>query len=111
MASRRDFLNRSLQLTAMGLVAVPLADAAARSAGAPADSPATDLEPPPDLFDAQLLDIDFWVKPRTLSVMRPASGERASILYWKDGEVIDSAYPELCHMLRDVQGKANTAID
>jgi uncharacterized protein YcbK (DUF882 family) len=106
MASRRDFLHRSLHLTALGLVAVPLADAAARS-----DAPSTDLEPPPDLFDAQLVDIDFWVKPRTLTVTRPASGERASILYWKDGEVIDSAYQELCHILRDVQGKATTAID
>jgi uncharacterized protein YcbK (DUF882 family) len=106
MASRRDFLHRSLHLTAAGLVAVPALDAAAR-----ADAPGTDLEPPPDLFDAQLVDMDFWLKPRTLSVVRPASGERASILYWKDGEVIDSAYQELCHILRDVQGKAVTNID
>ena len=114
MASRRDFLHQGLRLTALGLVAVPAIDAhAARAASGrdQLDAPGTDLEPPPDLFDAQLLDIDFWVKPRTLSVVRPASGERASVMYWKDGEVIDSAYQELCHLLRDVNGKASIPID
>ena len=94
----------------MGLVAVPLIDANAAGA-AQSSVPSTDMEPPPDLFDAQVVDIDFWVKPRTLSLTRPASGERTSVLYWKDGEVIDSAYQQLCHILRDVNGKASTAID
>jgi hypothetical protein len=58
-----------------------------------------------------VVDLDFWVKPRTLSLVRPASGERSSVLYWKDGEVIDSAYQELCHILRDVNGKAAMPID
>jgi len=113
MASRRDFLHQGLRLTALGLVAVPLAQAEAARAGRDQlDAPGTtDLEPPPDLFDAQVVDIDFWVKPRTLSVVRPASGEKASVLYWKDGEVIDSAYQELCHLLRDVNGKAAIPID
>jgi uncharacterized protein YcbK (DUF882 family) len=113
MASRRDFLHQGLRLTALGLVAVPLVDAnAARASGRDQlDAPSTELEPPPDLFDAQVVDIDFWVKPRTLSVIRPASGEKASVLYWKDGEVIDSAYQELCHLLRDVNGKAAIPID
>ena len=71
----------------------------------------TELAPPPDLFDAQALDIDFWLKPRTLSLVRPQTGERAKVLYWKDGEVIDSAYQELCHVLRDVNGKRAAAID
>jgi uncharacterized protein YcbK (DUF882 family) len=61
-------------------------------------------EPPPDIFDAATLDIDFWVKPRTISVVRPVSGEKAELLYWKDGEIDDPAYQQLCHMLRDVQG-------
>ena len=69
------------------------------------------MAPPPDLFDAQLLDLDFWVKPRTLSVVRPASGERSKVLFWKDGEVIDSAYQELCHLLRDVNGRETAPID
>ena len=111
MASRRDFLHQGLRLTALGLVAVPFVDANAARGRDQVEAPGTDLEPPPDLFDAQLLDIDFWVKPRTLSVVRPQSGERASVLYWKDGEVIDSAYQELCHLLRDVNGKASIAID
>ena len=99
MASRRDFLHHSARLAALGAFGAPLAAAA------------TDLQPTPDLFDSQALDIDFWVKPRTLSVTRPASGERASVLYWKDGEVIDSAYERLCHLLRDVNGKATAKID
>jgi uncharacterized protein YcbK (DUF882 family) len=118
MASRRDFLHHGLRLTALGLVATPLIDAraAARSADrstsqSTPDAPSVDIAPPPDLFDAQVVDLDFWVKPRTLSVVRPASGERAKVLYWKDGEIIDSAYQELCHMLRDVNGKASMPID
>jgi uncharacterized protein YcbK (DUF882 family) len=111
MASRRDFFHQGLRLTALGLVATPLIDAhAARGAAAPGGA-STELEPPPDLFDAQVVDLDFWVKPRTLSVVRPASGERSKVLYWKDGEVIDSAYQELCHLLRDVNGKASMPID
>jgi uncharacterized protein YcbK (DUF882 family) len=102
-----------LRLTALGLVAVPLIDAnAARASNRDQlEAPSTEMEPPPDLFDAQVVDIDFWVKPRTLSVIRPASGEKANVLYWKDGEVIDSAYQELCHLLRDVNGKAAIPID
>jgi len=116
MASRRDFLHHGLRLTALGLVATPLIDAGAAARGADRNAssqatPDTDIAPPPDLFDAQVVDLDFWVKPRTLSVVRPASGERSKVLYWKDGEVIDSAYQELCHMLRDVNGKASMAID
>ena len=101
MASRRDFLKQGAGLCALGALGSPLA--AAQSS--------TDLSPPPDLFDAQLLDLDFWVKPRTLSVVRPASGERAKVLYWRDGEVIDSAYQELCHLLRDVNGRETAPID
>ena len=72
MASRRDFLKQGAGLCALGAVgAAPLAAAAPSSTG---------MSPPPDLFDAQLLDLDFWVKPRTLSVVRPASGERAKVL-------------------------------
>jgi uncharacterized protein YcbK (DUF882 family) len=101
MASRREFLQQGAGLLALGALGAPLAAAAST----------TDLQPPPDLFDAQLLDLDFWVKPRTLSVVRPASGERSTVLYWKDGELIDSAYQELCHMLRDVHGRETAPID
>lgn len=116
MASRRDFLHQGLRLTAAGLVAVPLIDAnaggfAAGSAAGAQTEPSTGIAPPPDLFDAQVVDMDFWVKPRTLSVIRPQSGERTSVLYWKDGEMINSAYEQLCHILRDVNGKASIPID
>ncbi len=104
MASRRDFLHQSARLAALGLGSSLVAP----SSAAPQN---TDLQPPPDLFDAQLLDLDFWVKPRTLSLVRPQSGERTRVLYWKDGEVIDSAYQELCHILRDVNGRQTAPID
>lgn len=129
MASRRDFLQRGVGLSALGVLSTPLIGCASASAAhkappprqvasrAPVDEPhaaasgSTDLTPPPDLFDAQLLDLDFWVKPRTLTLVRPQSGEKVKVLYWKDGEVIDSAYQELCHILRDVNGKASIPID
>jgi uncharacterized protein YcbK (DUF882 family) len=101
MTSRRSFIKKSLFLTAAGLFAETAATSTAKA-----------LEPPPDIFDAELLDMDFWVKPRVLEVIRPASGEHAKILYWKDGEVLDSAYQRLCHLLRDVNGGGKvTAID
>ena len=105
MLTRRNFLHRGL--AAAGALSVPLVGASR----ALASSPATDIAPPPDLFDAQALDIDFWLRPRTLSVTRPASGERATVLYWKDGDIIDSAYQELCHLMRDVNGKETAPID
>lgn len=105
MLTRRDFLHRGL--AAAGALSAPLiATSTARAA-----TPATDIAPPPDLFDAQALDIDFWLRPRVLNVTRPASGEKAKVLYWKDGEIIDSAYQELCHLMRDVNGKETAPID
>ncbi len=130
MASRREFLHQGLTLTALGALSTPLigcAHAAAsksaastarahgrpapQTSSAPASVASTEMAPPPDIFDAQALDMDFWLKPRILHLIRPQSGERASLLYWKDGEVIDSAYQELCHLMRDVNGKETAAID
>jgi len=133
MISRRAFLQRGICLST---IAVPLIGCAAPApakpiaknkakplaakakpvpprtlAEAPVEAPATGMAPPPDIFDAQALDLEFWIKPRTLTVTRPQSGEKASVLYWKDGEIIDSAYQELCHLLRDVNGKETAAID
>lgn len=151
MASRREFLQQGLGLTAAGFLSVPLigcasdnaarkasasAGAAARPAAARVAAPAVvtqarpaasmpsassqsapsglgagEIEPPPDIFDAQLLDMEFWLKPRTIEVFRPASNERAKLLYWRDGEIIESAYQDLCHLLRDVNGKETARID
>ena len=101
MPTRRHFLQRGV--AALGALAVPMI-------GQTQDA-ADGLQPPPDLFDAQLLDMDFWLKPRTLSMVRPQSGEKVKVLYWKDGEMIDSAYQELCHIMRDVNGKETAPID
>jgi uncharacterized protein YcbK (DUF882 family) len=148
MASRREFLQQGLGVTAASFLAVPLigcasgssvrhvaTSAAAKPAGhAPAPPPPAlaqarpaasmgrasaqsapsgsgEMEPPPDIFDAQALDLEFWLKPRTIDVIRPASGERAKLLYWRDGEIIESAYQDLCHLLRDVNGKETARID
>lgn len=102
MPTRRQLLKKSLLLTAAGLVS---------GVRAPFAAAAGQLEPPPDLFDSQALDIEFWVKPRTLDLLRPATGERSKLLYWKDGEMLDSAYQQLCHLLRDVNGKQAAPID
>ena len=135
MATRRQFLHHGLCLSTLGALSTPLigcahASTSAHSAAAKGGAgkgashqgaasarlPAEPEEgggmaPPPDIFDAQALDLDFWLKPRTLSVIRPQSGERAKVLYWRDGEMIDSAYQELCHLMRDVNGKAIAPID
>lgn len=112
MSSRREFLQKSAGLSALSLIGVGAAQAGQRpQSGQLAVDVDTTMAPPPDLFDAQALDLDFWMKPRTLSLIRPQSGERSKVLYWKDGEVIDSAYQELCHLLRDVNGKATAPID
>ena len=120
MVTRRSFLQASVA----GFIATPLVGCAHASTAKPVlarhkvapgqgvtPAPATDMAPPPDIFDAQALDLEFWLRPRTLSVVRPASGETARLLYWKDGEIIDSAYQDLCHLLRDVNGNETAAID
>ena len=63
----------------------------------------SDLVPPPDLFDPGLVDLTFWLQPRTLEMVRPQSGERLNITYWKDGHLNPIAYEQICGLLRDVQ--------
>jgi len=99
MATRRDFLQ---MMAGTALAGLPLVGQS---------RPQSEPEPPPDIFDAQTLDLEFWIKPRTISVIRPQSGEKARLTYWKDGEIIDAAYQELCHLLRDVNGKETAPID
>ncbi|MFZ6741881.1 YcbK family protein [Undibacterium sp. JH2W] len=99
MPTRRQLLKKGLLLGSAGLVAPH------------ALLQAAEPTPPPDLFDSQSLDIEFWVKPRTLDLIRPATGERSKLLYWKDGDVLESAYQQLCHLLRDVNGKETAPID
>lgn len=130
LAPRRDFLKRVLQLGAGGLYsgliaacstsrprpAPPVGSPEAPNTSVPVQprpgAPATSgLAPPPDLFDASLLDADFWLKPRTIELYRPQNGERLSVLYWKDGQVESDPYQRLCHILRDVQAEQTVPID
>ena len=108
VAGNRSPLVRTGPLAAGSAAKRPLQLA---QAGQAVEAPSVGMAPPPDIFDAQALDFEFWLKPRTLHVTRPASGERASLLYWKDGEIIDSAYQQLCHLMRDVNGKETAPID
>ena len=43
---------------------------------------------------------EFWVRPRTLT-LRHIRGERLTVTYWSDGELIISAYEELSWFMRD----------
>lgn len=99
---RRHFLQTVAQ-TSLGLGGMVLAGESALALPQQA--------PPPDLFDSQALDLEFWIKPRTLDLARPASGERLKLLYWRDGEIIPSAYEQLCHLLRDVNARQEIQID
>ena len=67
--------------------------------------------PPPDLFDASLVDVSFWAQPRQLQMVRPQSGDRVGLTYWKDGERDSSAYEQICSLLRDVQANQTARID
>ena len=108
MTNRRQFLKGSLLLTASGLFLGTRSQSVFAQQN---DDKTSKLKPPPDLFDAQALDMDFWLRPRTLDLVRPTSGERLKVLYWKDGEVIDSAYQQCCEILRDVNAKKTAPID
>ncbi len=67
--------------------------------------------PPPDLFDASLVELEFWQQPRQLQMVRPQSGERVGLTYWKDGERDHGAYEQICSLLRDVQANRTARID
>lgn len=69
------------------------------------------LTPPPDLFDSSLVDVEFWAQPRALEMVRPQSGERLKMTYWKDGHINSSAYEDICHLLRDVQADQVVRMD
>jgi uncharacterized protein YcbK (DUF882 family) len=131
MPSRRSFLHHSFILGASGLLTGSIAGCASapasgRVTSAPANLPVqppsrrsappqstgpNHADAPSDIFDAATLDLDFWIKPRTISLRRQATGEKAELLYWKDGEMVDAAYQQLCHLLRDVQANVTVPID
>ena len=92
---RRSFLRTVAALAFVGSSDMFL-NPGAQAAGA-------NMMPPPDLFDPSLVDITFWLQPRTLSMVRPQTGERLKLTYWKDGNLNPIAYEEICNLLRDVQ--------
>jgi uncharacterized protein YcbK (DUF882 family) len=92
---RRSFIKAVSTLAVIGSVE-PFLNRGVLAAG-------SDLVPPPDLFDPGLVDLTFWLQPRTLEMVRPQSGERLNITYWKDGHLNPIAYEQICGLLRDVQ--------
>ena len=130
MAERREFFKRVLRLGSAGLYTGLVASCATnptppppqlaglsppsrpRATGNAAPTLADAMpNPPPDIFDASLIDADFWQRPRTLTLYRPASHESIDLLYWKDGVMVDGAYDRLCTILRDVQAKKTIRMD
>ena len=53
----------------------------------------------------------FWSEPRTLTLHRPASGEKGTFCYWKDGSIYRPGYEDVCHLLRDVQANESKDMD
>lgn len=51
---------------------------------------------------------DFWSRPRSLWLYRPATRETVKATYFADGQIIESEYNRLCVLLRDV--RANEAV-
>ena len=101
---RRSFLKALSTLAVVG-VADQLAG------GICVAKAAEELMPPPDLFDASLVDVSFWTQPRKLQMVRPQSGEQLEILYWKDGVRNQDAYEQICDLLRDVQANQSARMD
>lgn len=111
--SRRQFLTAVSTLALIGVSDALRAKAAwAAGPGSAGDAGgANPMAPPPDLFDASLVDVDFWTKPREITMVRPQSGERVALTYWKDGNRDASAYEQICLLLRDVQANQTARID
>jgi uncharacterized protein YcbK (DUF882 family) len=105
---RRRFLS-ALSTLALVSVADTLKIKAAWAQGPKGER--QDMAPPPDLFDASLVDVDFWAQPRQLQLVRPQSGDKVSLVYWKDGQRDQSAYDQICKLLRDVQVNETARMD
>ena len=44
---------------------------------------------------------DFWNRPRTVWLKRPATNEEIRSTYWADGKIVNDQYLNLCNFLRD----------
>lgn len=54
------------------------------------------------------LAANFWDMPRTLSLHRDSTGERASFVYWRNGALDAQGYQQACWLLRDVRAGETT---
>jgi uncharacterized protein YcbK (DUF882 family) len=52
-------------------------------------------------FDPSAVATDFWARPRTVWLRRPATGEEIRATWWADGRVVQAEYERLCWFLRD----------
>ncbi|HVL57266.1 MAG TPA: DUF882 domain-containing protein [Burkholderiaceae bacterium] len=90
-----------------------------RALAAPAGAEANPVEVKPQVlkpgqplrFDPSLVEADFWERPRMLDLVRIQTAERVRVVYWVDGEVLDDAYQQLCHLLRDVRVNRSARMD
>lgn len=53
--------------------------------------------------------VDFWSRPRTVYLKRPATGEVIKRTYWANGALVEREYRELCWFLRDPKMEARMA--
>lgn len=98
LQSRRRFLQRSL---CAGFAAM---------AAMPGLALGTRLALPAYYADPQTTAA-FWAKPRTLHLVRPASGDEIETCYWRDDDIDPSGYGAICRVLRDVRADEVTAMD
>lgn len=47
---------------------------------------------------------NFWDRPRSLNLYRPATGERVNAVYFQNGALDPLGYQRMCWLLRDVRG-------
>lgn len=98
---RREFLTKSVVMGMAGLGAASWSNPLLAKTG---------LLLPQYYANAQEAQ-DFWARPRTLNLFRPATGEHYKLCYWRDGQLDVQGYRQACHLLRDVSTNKTVSID
>jgi uncharacterized protein YcbK (DUF882 family) len=47
--------------------------------------------------------LTFWERPRWVWLRRAATGEQVRVVYWRDGQLLQEPYRQICWLLRDVR--------
>jgi uncharacterized protein YcbK (DUF882 family) len=47
--------------------------------------------------------LSFWERPRWVWLRRAATGEQVRAVYWRDGQLLQEPYRQICWLLRDVR--------